>query len=129
MADGAAKVAPAPNKSSGSKDPLTDPLARVALALVGTDPEAEAYWAAAINDPGHPPGERQDLIEDLNEEGFADPQHPTQEELPLIMSRIQIIEELWPWAMDQTNSDAFAEAWKDLWELYFLARSADQPDR
>ena len=117
----------APKKSSGSKDPLTDPLARVALSFVGTDAEAEAYWFEAINDPSHPPGERQDLIEDLNEEGFVDPKHPTQDELPLIMSRIQIIEELWPWAMDDINSEAFAEAWKDLWNLYDLALGGGEP--
>ena len=56
-----------------------------------------------------------------------DPKLPTQDELPLIMSRIQIIEELWPWAMDDTNSEAFAEAWKDLWNLYDLALGGGEP--
>src|SRR5215813_8073777 len=33
------------------KEPLKDPLARVALSLVGVDADAEEYWLMAINDP------------------------------------------------------------------------------
>jgi hypothetical protein len=62
-------------------------VARVALSFVGADEDAEAYWVQAINDPNLSAHERQDLIEDLNEEGFADPHHPTWEDLPLIVSR------------------------------------------
>jgi hypothetical protein len=102
-------------------------LARVALSLVGEDLDAEIYWMAAINDPSLPPSERQDLIEDLNQEGFADPKHPTQQELALILSRIEIIEELWPWAMDQTNWEAFYEAYKDLWNLADIADGGGEP--
>lgn len=60
----------------------------------------------------------EDLIEDLNEEGFEDPKHPTEEELPLIVNRLLTIEELAPNAMDQVNADSFAEAYKDLWNMY-----------
>jgi hypothetical protein len=35
----------------------------------------------------------------------------------LIVSRIQLIEELAPYAMDQVNADAFREAYKDLVNL------------
>jgi hypothetical protein len=126
-APGAASATPNKKAGGAPKDPLTDPLARVALSLVGADLDAEIYWAAAINDPGHPPGERQDLIEDLNEEGFSDPKHPTPDDLPLIMSRIALIEEFWPSAMDKTNWEAFDEAYKDLWNLYDLALGDGQP--
>jgi hypothetical protein len=93
---------------------VQDPTARLALNFVGSDPDAEAYWAGAINDPNLPAEERKDLIEDLNEDGLSDPKNPGQEDLPLILNRLQLIEELAPNAMDQVNADAFAEAYKDL---------------
>jgi len=102
-------------------------LARAALTLVGADPEAEAYWATAINNPNLPANERQDLIEDLNEEGLSDPKHPTLDDLPLIMSRIEIIEAHWPWAIDKVNDDAFQEAYKDLLNLANLATGTGEP--
>ena len=68
----------------------------------------------AINDPNLPAEERKDLIEDLNEDGLSDPKHPGPEDLPLILNRLQLIEELAPDAMDRVNADAFAEAYKDL---------------
>ncbi|MBU6409302.1 MAG: hypothetical protein KGR98_02840, partial [Verrucomicrobia bacterium] len=72
--------------------PVEDPVARVALYSVGAgDPEANAYWENAIFDPTLPAAERKDLIEDLNETGMADPRHPGPSDLPLILSRIQLI--------------------------------------
>jgi hypothetical protein len=103
---------PAPRAST--KPPPQDPLARLALSLVGADSEADAYWYAAINDPGLSAQERQDLIEDLNEDGLSDPRRPSANDLPLIMSRLLLLEELAPYAMDQVNAEAFAEAYKDL---------------
>jgi hypothetical protein len=111
------------------KEPLHDPLARVALAFVGTDSEAEGYWFAAINDPGLPAHERQDLIEDLNEDGLSDPKHPTVDDLPLIVSRLMIIDEVGPYAMDKVNADAFQEAYKDLVNLADVAMGGGQPVR
>jgi hypothetical protein len=96
------------------KAPLQDPLAREALMFVGGDPEAEAVWVDAINNPDLPPKERQDLIEDLNEEGFADPKNLTPDDLPLILSRLELIERYAPSAMDDVNLAAFMEAYKDL---------------
>jgi len=93
---------------------LQDPQAREALRLVGTDAQANQIWAVAINNPDLSAEERQDLIEDLNEEGFPDPKNLTPEDLPLILSRIEIIEQLAPNAMDDVNADAFKEALKDL---------------
>jgi hypothetical protein len=100
-------------------EPIQDPLARLALRYVGIDPEAEEYWYEAINDPTLPENERRNLIEDLNEEGFPDPKNLTFDDLPLIWSRILIIEEVGPDAMDQINADAFAEAYMDLVDMYY----------
>jgi hypothetical protein len=105
---------PASVPAAQGKEPIRDPAARVALSFVGVDPDAEAYWVSAINDPGLSPQERQDLIEDLNEDGLSDPSEPGVEDLPLIVNRLQLIEELAPYAMDQVNADAFVEAYKDL---------------
>lgn len=101
------------------KKELVDPEARVALEFVGADPVAEEYWTAAINNPEIPANERKDLIEDLNEVGI-DPKHLTAEDAPLILSRMAIIENNFPFAMDDANADAFAEAYKDL--LNMLAK-------
>jgi hypothetical protein len=104
-------------KAKKPQDPLADPDARSALALVGTDPDAEVYWFGAINDPSLSAHERQDLIEDLNEEGLSDPKNPTIDDLPLIIRRLELIEALAPFAMDEVNMDAFEEAFKDLRNL------------
>ena len=96
-------------------------VARQALAYVGADPVAEIEWANAINDSNRTAHERQDLIEDLNEEGFPDPHHPTPDDLPLIESRLALIEEYAPDAMDEVNAAAFAEAYKDLLNMYVRA--------
>lgn len=97
---------------------VQDPLARIALSSVGEDPEAEAYWVQAINDPSLPAEERKDLIEDLNEDGLSDPHHPGPQDMPLIASRIRLIEEMAPLATDKVNADALGEAYKDLVNLY-----------
>jgi hypothetical protein len=102
--------------SANSAIPL--PLAREALLDVGADPQAEAVWLMAINDPDMSPHARKKLIEDLGEDGFAVPKHPTRDELPLIQSRIELIEEIGPDAVDETNANAFQEAYKDLVKMY-----------
>ena len=117
---------PTPPPQNG-KGELQAPEARIALMFVGEDEEAEAVWNDAINDPSLSPQERQDLIEDLNEDGFPDPKHLTEDDLPLILSRLALIEELAPDAMDDTNAAAFAEAYKDLSNmLERVSRQAQQ---
>ena len=106
-----------------------DPFARIALAFVGEDPDAEDYWFAAINDLSLPANERQDLIEDLNEEGLSDPEHPTIDDLPLIFSRLALIETIGPDAADEVNAAAFDEAYKDLLNLAALAMGGGQAVR
>ena len=105
------------DRPAQAKSPLQDPDARLALSFVGVDPMAEQYWMAAINDPDLPAEERKDLIEDLNEDGLSDPKHPGPEDLPLIVSRLRLIETLAPEAMDPVNAGAFAEAYRDLSNL------------
>lgn len=108
---------PIQQKIKQPKEPLQDPDARAALSFVGADPAAEQYWMVAINNPDLPANERKDLIEDLNEDGLSDPKHPDAQDLPLILNRIQLIEQLAPAAMDQVNAEAFQEAYKDLVNL------------
>ena len=107
-----------PAKPPAAKPPARNPEARDALSRVGLDPAAEAVWLKAINDPDLPPEERKDLIEDLNEDGFPDPRNVTEADLPLILSRMELIEQLWPGAMDAVNEAAFREAYKDLVNMY-----------
>jgi hypothetical protein len=96
-------------------DPATkEPLARLALAFVGTDAQANQLYHLAINDPALPKDARRNLIEDLNQDGFADRRNLTANDLPLIQSRIALIEQSAPTAMDTVNAKAFAEAYKDL---------------
>jgi hypothetical protein len=110
-----------PKPGPAKKDGPDRPIARQALDLVGADPMAEAIWAQAINDPMLSAHERQDLIEDLNENGFDDPAQPSADDLPLIENRLAIIEELAPLAMDDVNAAAFAEAYKDLVNMHAKA--------
>ena len=97
---------------------IQDPMARVALSLVGADSEAEQYWLNAVNDPDVPSEERKDLIEDLNETGLADPRHPTPADLALIAQRLTLVEQLQSWPiMDNVNRDALIEVERDLIDL------------
>jgi hypothetical protein len=95
-----------------------DLLARVALETVGVDPDAEQFWLAAINDPNLPSEERHELIQSLSEAGFADAAHVTTDDLPLIASRIALIEEIAPGALDSANAAAFQEAYRDLLNMF-----------
>ena len=91
-----------------------EPLARVALNFVGTDAQANDFYNKAINDLGLPKDDRKNLIEDLNQDGFANRKNLTAQDLPLIENRLAIIEQLAPSAADPINAAAFQEAYKDL---------------
>lgn len=117
-----APAIPMPDQLVGNP-PVADPaipeaLAREALNLVGSDPQAEQIWLAAINDPNLSAKARQNLIEDLNENGLSDPRQPGPQDLPLIVNRLMLIEQAAPFAMDQVNWDAFQEAYRDLLNMY-----------
>lgn len=109
---------------SGGEPAVPVRLAFRALWYLGVDPEAERTWSRAINDPSSPPGVRSDLLVDMIDEGYTDNSHPTKADLPLIRARLELIERLAPYAMDQVNADAFEEAYKDLLAMYVrLTRS------
>jgi hypothetical protein len=112
--------------AAATQPSIPEPMARAALSFVGVDPDAEMLWLAAINDPNLSSKDRSNLIEDLNEDGFPDPHHVTADDLPLIMSRLQLIEEAGPLAMDDVNAAAFDEAYKDLTEMLAKVQQEQQ---
>jgi hypothetical protein len=91
-----------------------EPLARVALTFVGVDDRADRFYQTAIADPNLSPGQRKNLIEDLNQDGFTNPKKLTSADLMLIERRLALIERLAPGAKDPVSVAAFAEAKKDL---------------
>ena len=102
-----------------------EPLARVALTFAGPDQQANEFYVTAINDMGLSKDQRSNLIEDLNEDGFANLKNLTAADLPLIESRIALIEQLAPSAADEVNAAAFKEAYKDL--VNMRQRAANPP--
>ena len=112
------KIAVQSNQTSPPKEQLADPLARGALSLVGVDPDAEQYWMGAIFDSSLPDQEREDLMEDLNEEGLSDPRHPTPDDLVLIRNRMVILDDVLQYAAaDSFMLEHLMEPYKDLWNL------------
>jgi len=91
-----------------------EPLARLALSYVGADTQANEFYQRAINDLALSKNHRRNLIEDLNQDGFPDTRNLTARDLPLIQSRLALIEQLAPNAADLVNAAAFKEAYKDL---------------
>ena len=119
----APKVARATPRRATSKTPVDavsqkkETEIRDILDMVGADTGATDTWIKAINDATLASESRKNLIEDLNEAGFADPKNLSESELTLVKSRILLIDGLAPRAMDQTNADAFQEARKDLVDM------------
>jgi hypothetical protein len=114
-----ARVEPAaePVESAGGgfdEDPqLKERRGRVALGMIGYDPDADEVWIRIINDPSVSANARSNLIEDLNEDGLSY-RNLTLDDLPVIEYRLELIADLLPYAMDEVNEDAFKEARKDL---------------
>ena len=102
-----------------------EPLARVALNFLGTNPQAEPLYKTAINDPAMPPDHRRQLIEDMNQDGFLDRKNLTPKDVPLIESRLRFIQANAPNAIDSVNAAAFTEAGKDL--IKMLERAMKPP--
>jgi hypothetical protein len=101
-------------------------LARLAVDSVGLDPDADQYWLAGINDPRVAAEDRQELIEALSQAGFADARQTTAEDLPLIATRIALLEEVSPTAIDQVNASAFQDVYHQLLEM-FASLTAPEP--
>ena len=119
---------PVPIPAKKPKPALQDPTARVAMSLVGADPDAEAYWVEAIFDSSLPDGEREDLMEDLNEEGLSDHKRPGLEDFPLIVNRLALILEIAPEA-DDFMLRHLGEAYKDLLNLAAITQGEGSPVR
>src|SRR5262249_55223640 len=119
-----ARSSPDPQAPVADHKVFLDPDARVALTLVGFNPFAEAYWLDAIHDTSLPKSERQDLIDDLNEEGLPDPKHPTRDDLPLLLSRLQILEEIGPMLPEELD---WQESYGDLVNLVDVANGGGKP--
>ena len=75
------------------------------------------FYNKAINDLSLSKGDRRNLIEDLNQDGFVDRKNLGARDLPLIENRIAIIEQLAPDATDPINLAAFQTAYKDLQKM------------
>jgi len=113
------------NQPSSPGNELQDPDARDALAMVGMDDEADQYWLNAIFDTSLSDKEREDLIEDLNELGFDDPENVTSDDLPLILSRLELIDAILPNA-DDFMAEHLIEAQKDLVNMASAASGQPQ---
>ncbi len=113
-------------KTRASERELQDPMAREILKLVGSDSDAEAYWIRAIFDKSLSDKERDDLIEDLNEEGLSDPKNPGPQDRRLIETRLLIIEEIYPYA-DSVMVPHLQEAYKDLQNLLEITEGGGKP--
>ena len=106
-------AAPPQPESRSAEEVAKERRGREALGMIGHDPGADEVWIQSINDPTLSASARANLIEDLNEDGLAY-RNLTMADMPVIKYRIQLVENLRPYAMDKTNADAFDEAHKDL---------------
>jgi len=108
-------------------EPTACEIAREALYTVGLDPVAEKVWLDTINNLDNPAHDRKNLIEDLDTTGFKSHRNPTPEDVPLIQSRLALIEKYAPSAADPVNAAAFQEAKKDLTRMLAKANAQIQP--
>jgi len=125
-----------PIVANAFQDPrLTDaaskePLARVALAFVGTNPQAEQMFGKAVRDPALAGDPIRNLVEDLNQDGFANRRVTTPEDVKLANFRFALTEQYLqqPFVQsDKTLSRAFTEANKDLAGMLQRASGAAPP--
>jgi len=108
-------------------EPTACEIAREALFTVGLDPVAEKVWLDTINNLENPARDRKNLIEDLDTTGLKSHRNPTAEDIPLIQSRLALIEKYAPSAADPVNAAAFQEAKKDLTRMLAKATAQTQP--
>ena len=108
----------APGAAPAAEPAVPTTIAFRALWYLGTDPEAEKTWVRAINDLNTPPGVRSDLIVDMIDEGYTDNNRPGKADLPVILARLEILERHAPYAIDEVNAKAFAEAYRTMLDLY-----------
>ncbi|MBA4150471.1 MAG: hypothetical protein H0X66_20360 [Verrucomicrobia bacterium] len=104
-------------------------LGRFALNFAGLNPQADALWRHAILDKTLPLSERNELIEDLNQDGFESTKNPTARDLVLITNRLALIERHRGEADHRRITDGFNEAERDLRRMLerHAARQAQKP--
>jgi hypothetical protein len=107
----------------GSKEPL----ARLALAYVGTNPQAGQLYHTAVLDPSLSPDQKRNLVEDLNQDGLSNKKTPTPEDLKIITNRYALTQAYLQ--QDYVQNDkvlhaAFREADKDLRQMLERAPTA-----
>lgn len=104
-----------------------EPLARVALAYVGANPQAAEVFHTAVLDQTLKPDHRRELVEDLNQDGLANEKNPTPADLQLIANRYALTQTYLQ--QDYVQNDkmlnaAFREADKDLRNMLQRAAAA-----
>jgi hypothetical protein len=99
-----------------------EPLARVALAYVGSTANAQAQqtWHNSIFDPALTPAQRKELVLDLDQDGLQNDKTPTPADLPVVANRLALTQAYLQ--QDYVQNDpaltkAFLEANKDLQKL------------
>ncbi len=110
----------------GSKEPL----ARVALAYVGTSEQALDLFHTALVDPTMLPDQTRNLVEDLNDDGLSNRSAPTPEDLKIIANRYALTQAYLQ--EDYVRNDkilnaAFLEADKDLRAMLDKAAAGTGP--
>lgn len=106
-------------------------LGRLALNFVGaTDKALELYHKAAL-DPQLTEGARRNLIEDLNDEGYANYRNPTPEDVKLMAKRYELTQAYLGQDYvknDKVLNESFLEANKDLRNMLQKAGVTPSPN-
>ena len=105
-----------------------EPLARLALAFVGANPQAGELFHTAVLDGALTPDARRNLIEDLNQDGLSSKKNPSPEDLALVTARYRLTQTYLQ--QDYVQGDrmllaAFKEADKDLLKILQRAAAAN----
>jgi len=115
----AGNIKPRRRVTDGQQEPvISEALATEALAFVGTNADANSVWETAIDDATLSAEARRKLIAGLTTEGFVNPSSITAADLPLITARMNLIEQLAPDSLDESNEAAFEAAYDRLQEMY-----------
>ena len=104
-----------------------EPLARLALAFVGANPQAEQLFHTAVLDGALTPDARRNLIEDLNQDGLGNRRNLSPEDLALVTARYRLTQTYLQQDYvqgDRMLLEAFKEADKDLRNMLQRAAAA-----
>lgn len=104
-----------------------EPLARLALAFVGSNRQAEQLFHTAVLDGALTPDARRNLIEDLNQDGLSSKRNLSPEDLSLVTARYRLTQTYLQQDYvqgDRMLLEAFKEADKDLRNMLQRAAAA-----